>query len=219
MNMNMNMAGVGVGGQEGEDDTTTGQPSSSTRLPFICNICNKSFGRPNNLKSHMLSHSAEKPFKCDYCDQAFVRAYDQRRHQRSHTDGNKAFVCEYCNKGFTWVLRRAPARLWNGADWTGRRGANFPSFISTYLDCIHSQSSSQTSTLLFSLVSFTRSPGLASLRSARSAATTRSLATKGSSSRLLPSARIWTRRRPSRTVPNALPPHPRQPLPPSILPL
>jgi uncharacterized Zn-finger protein len=68
---------------------------------YVCKVCGKSFTRPNNLKSHMLSHSADKPFACRFCDQAFVRAYDQRRHERGHTTESKAFTCEYCGKGFT----------------------------------------------------------------------------------------------------------------------
>ena len=49
---------------------------------FTCNICNKSFTRNINLKSHERSHFGDRPFACSTCGKAFARVNDCRRHEK-----------------------------------------------------------------------------------------------------------------------------------------
>ncbi|KAJ4022643.1 hypothetical protein NW766_001687 [Fusarium irregulare] len=51
---------------------------------FTCNICNKSFTRNINLKSHERSHFGDRPFACSTCGKAFARVNDCRRHEKIH---------------------------------------------------------------------------------------------------------------------------------------
>ncbi|KAF4452456.1 Early growth response protein 1-B [Fusarium austroafricanum] len=51
---------------------------------FICKICEKSFTRNINLKSHERSHFGDRPFACSTCGKAFARLNDCRRHEKIH---------------------------------------------------------------------------------------------------------------------------------------
>lgn len=60
---------------------------------YPCNVCNKVFQKPYNLKSHMKTHSNEKPYSCSVCSKTFARSHDKRRHELLH-GGEKTFKCE-----------------------------------------------------------------------------------------------------------------------------
>lgn len=51
---------------------------------FVCDICDKSFGRYNNLHSHKLTHSGVKPFQCVYCSSG----YAEKRNLMNHITRN-----------------------------------------------------------------------------------------------------------------------------------
>ncbi|ENH67516.1 Early growth response protein 1-B [Fusarium oxysporum f. sp. cubense race 1] len=51
---------------------------------FVCQICNKTFTRNINLKSHERSHFGDRPFACTTCGKAFARINDCRRHEKIH---------------------------------------------------------------------------------------------------------------------------------------
>ncbi|KAH7255325.1 uncharacterized protein BKA55DRAFT_688340 [Fusarium redolens] len=51
---------------------------------FVCQICNKTFTRNINLKSHERSHFGDRPFACTTCGKAFARVNDCRRHEKIH---------------------------------------------------------------------------------------------------------------------------------------
>ncbi|KAF5244817.1 hypothetical protein FANTH_7584 [Fusarium anthophilum] len=51
---------------------------------FVCQICNKTFTRNINLKSHERSHFGDRPYACVTCGKAFARINDCRRHEKIH---------------------------------------------------------------------------------------------------------------------------------------
>ncbi|KAI8885609.1 hypothetical protein K501DRAFT_165676, partial [Backusella circina FSU 941] len=50
-----------------------------------CEICNKCFGRPQEVTRHQVCHTREKKFGCSTCDKKFARRDALLRHNRSHS--------------------------------------------------------------------------------------------------------------------------------------
>lgn len=72
----------------------SGGPKRSQRHPstFACDLCDKTFTRAYNLRSHKRTHTNERPFACSVCKKAFARQHDRKRHEALHT-GEKRYVC------------------------------------------------------------------------------------------------------------------------------
>lgn len=68
-------------------------------LPHKCDLCNKAFVYPKELRMHKLSHTGERPYHCDICNKGFIARKDVQRHQPVHT-GERAFVCQICKATF-----------------------------------------------------------------------------------------------------------------------
>ncbi|XP_071096003.1 zinc finger protein 208-like [Haliotis cracherodii] len=68
--------------------------------PYACKECGHECCTSEELKTHMLSHSAEKPHFCKYCGKCFGKAHNLHAHVRTHT-GEKPFKCLECGKRFT----------------------------------------------------------------------------------------------------------------------
>lgn len=66
---------------------------------YICEKCQYTFMRKNDLKRHERVHSDERPYKCGVCDKGFTRSDLLACHQRTHT-GEKPFVCKECKRKF-----------------------------------------------------------------------------------------------------------------------
>ncbi|KAG0249517.1 hypothetical protein BG011_009218 [Mortierella polycephala] len=82
-------------------DESKDDPEAKPR--FKCEICNKTFSRPFNLRSHRTTHAGIKPFTCTYanelgnvCDWSFARRHDLERHMRSRHSTEKLFKCKTC---------------------------------------------------------------------------------------------------------------------------
>ncbi|KAF9191469.1 hypothetical protein BGZ51_002584 [Haplosporangium sp. Z 767] len=82
-------------------DESKDDPEAKPR--FKCEICNKTFSRPFNLRSHRTTHAGIKPFTCthvnelgDICNWSFARRHDLERHMRSRHSTEKLFKCKTC---------------------------------------------------------------------------------------------------------------------------
>lgn len=54
--------------------------------------CNKTFGRRENIRSHVQTHLGDRQYRCRHCNKCFVRQHDLRRHAKIHS-GVKPFKC------------------------------------------------------------------------------------------------------------------------------
>ena len=61
----------------------------------VCNICNKDFASPYNVRRHQLTHSDERPYECQYCSKAFKEKSSLTKHvKRVHLEKGKDEPCE-----------------------------------------------------------------------------------------------------------------------------
>jgi regulatory protein SWI5 len=58
----------------------------------------KTFGRRENIRSHVQTHLGDRQFRCNHCGKCFVRQHDLKRHSKIHS-GNKPYKCP-CGGGF-----------------------------------------------------------------------------------------------------------------------
>lgn len=50
--------------------------------PYTCEVCCKSFTLPKYIAIHMQTHSGVKPYKCRYCDITFAQLPNRRQHEK-----------------------------------------------------------------------------------------------------------------------------------------
>ncbi|XP_077529909.1 uncharacterized protein LOC144142350 isoform X2 [Haemaphysalis longicornis] len=66
---------------------------------FTCALCQESFGTPHGLAEHEKWHACGEPCSCSLCPRVFMDKAKMVQHQRMHA-GEKPFVCGVCGKGF-----------------------------------------------------------------------------------------------------------------------
>ncbi|XP_055021138.1 zinc finger protein 888-like isoform X2 [Boleophthalmus pectinirostris] len=71
---------------------------------FSCPVCNKQFTLKQHLKLHMVLHTRDKQFSCSVCSKTFIRKDNLRSHMRIHS-ADRPFGCSECG-----------ARFFSGAD-------------------------------------------------------------------------------------------------------
>ncbi|KEQ78390.1 hypothetical protein M438DRAFT_285839 [Aureobasidium pullulans EXF-150] len=47
--------------------------SAGREKPLSCQVCNKSFGRSEHLKRHVLTHTRSREYQCRICRKSFFR--------------------------------------------------------------------------------------------------------------------------------------------------
>ena len=65
--------------------------------PHICDACQKTFRKIDNLKNHMATHTEERHFKCTQCDKTFKSSKSLTDHKIYHTRGTAIF-CKLCDR-------------------------------------------------------------------------------------------------------------------------
>lgn len=66
---------------------------------FQCPMCDKIFGRMENLRRHLLVHTGEKAFSCPVCNKQFTLKQHLKLHMVLHTR-DQQFACAVCSKTF-----------------------------------------------------------------------------------------------------------------------
>jgi regulatory protein SWI5 len=75
------------------------QDPSSHRWTCLYPGCDaKTFGRRENIRSHVQTHLGDRQYRCNHCGKCFVRQHDLKRHAKIHS-GNKPYRCP-CGGGF-----------------------------------------------------------------------------------------------------------------------
>ena len=74
------------------------QNSETNRWSCLFPDCDKTFGRRENIRSHVQTHLGDRQYKCKNCTKRFVRQHDLKRHAKIHT-GDKPYECP-CGAGF-----------------------------------------------------------------------------------------------------------------------
>ncbi|KAI8882540.1 hypothetical protein K501DRAFT_148796, partial [Backusella circina FSU 941] len=60
-----------------------GKTASLNKKKHYCQICNKSFGRPQELQRHQVCHTGVRNFFCPNCTKSFARRDAMQRHYKS----------------------------------------------------------------------------------------------------------------------------------------
>ena len=85
-------------------------------LPFVCEICAKTYRLENSLKLHMQRQHQNLPrtHKCTLCPKTFYKKWDLKSHMAVHSD-DRPFTCEECGKSFkTEYALQAHFNIHNG---------------------------------------------------------------------------------------------------------
>ena len=97
-NNDSNEGGEGNGFTEEEIFSFMQYSGFTGRWTCIYRQCGKTFGRKENIKSHIQTHLDDRQFRCKDCEKRFVRQHDLKRHANIHS-GVRSYPCP-CGKLF-----------------------------------------------------------------------------------------------------------------------
>ncbi|KAK9884927.1 hypothetical protein WA026_009164 [Henosepilachna vigintioctopunctata] len=69
------------------------------KIPYKCNICEKSFKMYGSFFYHKRMHTGEQPYCCKICGKKYKQSGSLTAHMRVHT-GQRPFLCSICGRGF-----------------------------------------------------------------------------------------------------------------------
>lgn len=67
---------------------------------FKCDVCESSFKKKENIRSHVRTHFKFKSFKCEKCEKTFKRRGDLRFHMKQIHYSKRNLKCSDCGKAF-----------------------------------------------------------------------------------------------------------------------
>jgi len=82
-----------------EEETTFVAKGVKRKRGHECDVCEKVFGYPSLLATHMRTHANEKPYECDVCEKRFTTSGNLQNHMRIHTN-EKPYECDVCEMKF-----------------------------------------------------------------------------------------------------------------------
>lgn len=67
---------------------------------YPCEICGAILKRQKSFRLHMMRKHMDLPNACDLCDKKFALPFELKVHQQIHRNGGKRFLCSICPMGF-----------------------------------------------------------------------------------------------------------------------
>lgn len=87
---------------------STSKLELSSRNNLTCKICNKTFSRTDNLRTHQRLHTGERPFACRYCGQRFRWASALDNHEDLHEMNPSSYVFQKKLDGSSDSIKQLP---------------------------------------------------------------------------------------------------------------
>ncbi|KAF2101480.1 hypothetical protein NA57DRAFT_34078, partial [Rhizodiscina lignyota] len=97
LNLDASIEDTGISAEEVSSYISPQDPLNH-RWTCLYPECKKTFGRRENIRSHVQTHLGDRQFRCNSCGKCFVRQHDLKRHAKIHT-GDKPYRCP-CGGGF-----------------------------------------------------------------------------------------------------------------------
>jgi len=97
LDLNATVEDTGISAEEVQAYISEQDPETH-RWTCLFPECDKTFGRRENIRSHVQTHLGDRQYRCSHCGKCFVRQHDLKRHSKIHT-GDKPYKCP-CGGGF-----------------------------------------------------------------------------------------------------------------------
>ncbi|KAK3699352.1 Metallothionein expression activator, partial [Vermiconidia calcicola] len=98
--VNCSIVDTGIPAEQVDALISTQDKDSNWHCIFVEDgkVCDKTFRRKENARSHVQNHLGDRQFLCNDCGKDFVRAHDMKRHAAIHKD-DRPHICP-CGAGF-----------------------------------------------------------------------------------------------------------------------